>query len=149
MTMGKWINQRVQAGILVGVIVLPQANRAEILDEAITRGRSIESVYIVAAAAERAAESRDGLYSPNVASFYRFLPGGMPLMNGATAYRTEPVDGMAAAPGAIGYVPIAMGYYNVGYTISAFGRDATVGVYGDGILIMLQKITDPPAPEQP
>ena len=142
----KRLGQLIQAGVLFGVIVLPHAYHAEHLDQSISRGRSIENAFIVADAAERFAEANGGIYPALVASLAHYLTGEQPLMNAYTGWRTEPVDGAAAASGAIGYVPIAQSYYNIGYTITAFGRNATVGQYGDGIVLMLQKVTDPPAP---
>ena len=136
----------VQAALVFGVIVLPQPERAAILDESITRGRMAENGYIVADAAERYAESLGGIYPYAVAAFDNYLPGRTALANSVHMLRTEPVDGQAGSAGQVGYVSIYTNGYAVGYNITVFGSDATQGPNGDGIMFELQQINDPPPP---
>ena len=49
---------------------------------------------------------------------------------------TEPVDGQAASPGQTGYVVVVVAGANAGYWISGFGKDATQGPNGDGIIFL-------------
>jgi len=136
----------VQSTILFGVIVLPQAERAAHLEKAISRGRMIENAYIVADAAERFAEANGGHYPASVANFANYLPDQYPLLNPVHMLATEPADGQASYSGQTGFVPIVMQAYNVGYSITVFGADATWGPLGDGIVLTIQRGTDPPPP---
>ena len=99
--------------------------------------------HTVQLAAEDFAVQNNGVYAAIVADFANALPDNDgdgvadPLNNPFTNAATEPVDGAAAAPGATGYVPIVSGVVNVGYTITGFGKDATVGPAGDGLILTL------------
>ena len=99
--------------------------------------------HTVQLAAEDFAVQNNGVYAALVANFANALPDNTgdgiadPLNNPFTNLGTEPVDGAAAAPGATGYVPIANGAVNVGYTITGFGKDATVGPAGNGTILTL------------
>ena len=135
-----------QAVLVFGVIVLPQVERAARLEQAIARGRMVENAYILEAAAERYAEADGGLYASAVHILRWFLPAGQQLVNPVTRAATEPVDGQASSSGQLGYTPISAQGYDVGYTITVFGADQTQGPAGDGIMLVIQKITDPPSP---
>jgi hypothetical protein len=111
---------------VLGVIVLPQENRARQLLLSVSASRQVESFYIVADAAEFYAEQNSGIYSPNTAGLQGNLPGGRLLMNPYTLADTEPVDGAAATPGQIGYIPVVQGGWNVGFVLTAFGRYAEI-----------------------
>lgn len=140
--------RRVLLSTLFVLIVLPHAERAAVLEQSLSRSVAVEGAYILADAAERFAV-KYGFYPSNVASMDHYFPGGRQLRNGATGIDSEPVDGAAFSPGEIGYAPINQGGLDVGYTITVFGRDATVGPGGDGLI--LQVISAPgypsPAPE--
>lgn len=135
-----------QAAVLFGVIVLPHPERAAHLEKSISRGRMIENAYIVADAAERFAEANEGFYPAAVANLANYLPDQGPLLNPVHLLGTEPVDGQASTSGETGYVPLAQQGYNVGYSITAFGADATWGPAGDGVILHIQRVTDPPPP---
>jgi type IV pilus assembly protein PilA len=100
--------------------------------------------HTVQLAAEDFAVQNNGVYAAGVANFQNALPDtdgdGNPdlLVNPFTNVATEPGDGAAAAPGDTGYVPIVdVNGVNIGYTITGFGKDATVGPNGDGTIILL------------
>jgi prepilin-type N-terminal cleavage/methylation domain-containing protein len=94
-------------------------------------------------AAEDFAVQNNGVYAPGVGNFANALPDNDgdgipdPLNNPFTNLPTEPVDGQAGAAGQTGYVAINVGGVDVGYTITGFGKDATVGPAGDGLIITL------------
>ena len=99
--------------------------------------------HTVQLAAEDFAVQNNGVYAALVANFSNALPDtdgdgtGDLLNNPFTNVQTEPTDGAAAAAGATGYVVIAQGGVNVGYTITGFGKDANVGPLSDGTIITL------------
>lgn len=99
--------------------------------------------HTVQLAAEDFAVQNNGVYAPNVAGFANSLPdsdgdgNADQLNNPFTNAATEPNDGAAAAAGQTGYLPINQGGVDVGYTITGYGKDATVGPAGDGLIITL------------
>ena len=95
-------------------------------------------------AAEDFAVQNNGVYAAGVANFAQALPdtdgdgNADQLVNPFTNVATEPVDGAAATPGQTGYVPIVdAGGVNIGYTITGFGKDNTVGPQQNGTIILL------------
>jgi type II secretory pathway pseudopilin PulG len=88
--------------------------------------------HTVQLAAEDYAVQNNGLYSGVVANLVPMLPGGLALANPFTKAATEPVNGAAATSGQTGYVPIAQGGVNVGYTITGFGKTALVITLSSG-----------------
>ena len=145
--MNRSMISQVATAMVLGVIVLPQPNRAILLEHSLSNSLGVESAHIVADAAERFSEVNQGAYPWGVSAFTKFLPGSTLLMNGVTQQRTEPIDGSAAWGGSIGYTPIVLAGINVGFTISLFGRDATVGPEGDGILLYIIRQPGPESPE--
>ncbi len=93
--------------------------------------------HTVQLAAEDFAVQNNGVYSALVGGFTAALPGAALLDNPFTQAATEPTDGAAALAGGTGYVPIVQGGVNVGYTITGFGKDNTVGPLSDGTIITL------------
>ena len=99
--------------------------------------------HTVQLAAEDFAVQNNGVYAPLVANFANALPdsdgdgNADPLNNPFTNAATEPVDGAAAGPGVTGYAPITQGGVDVGYTITGYGKDASVGPAGNGTIITL------------
>ena len=91
-----------------------------------------------ALAAEDFAVQNGGFYSGTVAPLRAFFtdPIGVAgfLSNPYTQGLTEPVDGQAASPGQTGYVVVVIAGANAGYWITGYGKDATVGPDGDGII---------------
>jgi len=145
--MKKSMMNLISASIILGVIVLPQSNRARMLEMSLARSRSVESAYVVTNAVERFSQVNNGVYPPLVANFARFLPGRRPIENAITGVETEPVDGAASSPGAIGYSPISMMGMDVGFTITVFGQDATVGPNGNGTIFTISRQPMPETPE--
>jgi type IV pilus assembly protein PilA len=94
-----------------------------------------------ALAAEDFAVQNSGFYAATVGPLRGFFtdPVGVAgfLKNPYSQALTEPVDGAAAAPGETGYVVVAQAGANVGYWISGYGKDATVGPNGDGIVFLI------------
>jgi type IV pilus assembly protein PilA len=88
--------------------------------------------HTVQLAAEDFAVQNDGVYAAAVANIIPMLPGGANLANPFTKAATEPVDGAAANPGETGYVPIAQGGVNVGYTITGYGKSAVIITLSSG-----------------
>ena len=93
-----------------------------------------------ALAAEDFAVQNNGVYSGTVAPLRSFFtdPIGVAgfLQNPYTQALSEPVDGQAASPGQTGYVVVVLSGANAGYWISGFGKDATAGPNGDGIIFL-------------
>jgi len=93
-------------------------------------------------AAEDFAVQNDGTYSDLAADIRALLPantaGNNNLQNAFLGTYVEPQWGaVAAAPGNIGIQGIVQGGVTVGYTITGFGKDATQGPNGDGIILTL------------
>lgn len=88
--------------------------------------------HTVQLAAEDYAVQNDGVYSGVVANLTAMLPGGVKLANPFTKAATEPIDGAAATAGETGYAPIAQGGVNVGYTITGYGKSATIITLSSG-----------------
>ena len=79
---------------------------------------------IVATLLTEQARLNFGVFGANVAAFAQLLPGRDLLENSMTGARSEPVDGAAASPGQIGYVPIDRdgdGLWDAA-RVSAYGR---------------------------
>jgi type IV pilus assembly protein PilA len=97
--------------------------------------------HTVQLASEDFAVQNDGVYAADVDAdatpggdtITDMLPQGLNLQNPFTKAATEPVNGAAANPGETGYVPIvdAAGT-NVGYTITGFGKTATIITLSSG-----------------
>ncbi len=77
-------------------------------------------------AVEEFARLNNGIYPVNVIidctpegdTVIDLLPGGILMMNPMIDYRTEPVDGVAACSGQIGYIPVSLNARNVGCSIT-------------------------------
>jgi prepilin-type N-terminal cleavage/methylation domain-containing protein len=99
--------------------------------------------HTVQLAAEDFAVQNNGIYAGAVANFATSLPDSDgdgvadQLNNPFTNVREEPTDGAAATAGDTGYVVIAPAGVNVGYIITGFGKDATVGPASDGLILTL------------
>jgi prepilin-type N-terminal cleavage/methylation domain-containing protein len=99
--------------------------------------------HTVQLAAEDFAVQNNGVYAAGVANFANALPdtdgdgAADQLVNPFTNAETEPVDGAAGTAGQTGYAPIIQGGVNVGYTITGYGKDATVGPNANGTIILL------------
>ena len=93
-------------------------------------------------AAEDFAVQNDGIYSDQAADVSVLLPlntaGNTSLQNAFSGTFVEPQWGaVAAVPGNIGIQGLVQGGVTVGYTITGFGKDATRGPNGDGIILTL------------
>jgi prepilin-type N-terminal cleavage/methylation domain-containing protein len=98
--------------------------------------------HTVQLAAEDFAVQNNGVYAANVGvdttpapasqTIVNMLPSGLMLENPFTKLASEPQDAAAATPGQTGYVPIVQGGVNVGYTITGFGKLATVITLSSG-----------------
>jgi prepilin-type N-terminal cleavage/methylation domain-containing protein len=85
--------------------------------------------HTVQIAAEDFALQNDGVYAADVENSQTMagktltdmLPGGHLLENPFTKNRSEPVNGLAANPGEIGYSCVQQHGTNVGYNITAVG----------------------------
>jgi type IV pilus assembly protein PilA len=93
--------------------------------------------HTVQLAAEDFSVQNNGVYTALQVDLIASLPGQILMNNPFSQAATEPVMAAAAATGQTGYVPIAIGAVNVGYTITGFGKDGTVGPLGDGMIITL------------
>lgn len=92
--------------------------------------------HTVQLAAEDFSVRNDGVYAADLSdqtvsapneTIIDMLPAGTNLMNPFTRAATEPVDNAAANPGETGYeVVVDASGTNVGYTITGFGKTATV-----------------------
>ncbi len=109
-------------GILAAIAVPNFISMQDRAKEASTKS----NCHTVQLAAEDFAVQNDGVYPANVAAFSASLPSGALLENPFTKAATEPVDGAAATAGQTGYVVVAQGGANVGYTINGFGKTVEV-----------------------
>jgi len=90
--------------------------------------------HTVQLAAEDFAVQSDGVYAADIGTdttpagdtITNMLPGGILMDNPFTKVATEPIDGVAAAAGQTGYVPVNQGGVNVGYSITGAGKAANV-----------------------
>ena len=87
--------------------------------------------HTVQLAAEDFAVQSDGVYAgtladvtPSMDTIIGMLPGGINLTNPFTKAVDQPVDGVANAEGATGYVVVAPAGTNIGYSINGCGKDA-------------------------
>ena len=99
--------------------------------------RTWKAAHRLERAVQDYARDNDGIFpgdldGPNIAgkSLLEYLPSGRMLINAFTNIRTEPSSDFADYSGAIGYNVYIAGSINVGYVISAMGRDS------DEILIL-------------
>lgn len=60
------------------------------------------------------------------------MPGGILLQNPFTRANTEPVDGVAANPGEIGYAPVIVGAIALSYSITGAGIGGIVVITTTG-----------------
>jgi hypothetical protein len=94
----------------------------------------VSSCGILRAAADQFAAENQGVYPNDVDSdstaagntLLDFVPGGQLPDNPFTKQPTVPINGVAANPGEIGYVPVKEGEWNVGYLITGFGASALI-----------------------
>lgn len=91
--------------------------------------------HTVQLAAEDWAVRNNGIYTDVVANLTPLFPGGALLENAFTGNLTEPITGVAAAPGQVGIEVIQQGGANVGYDITGYGKDVNSG--DAGIVIRL------------
>ena len=91
--------------------------------------------HTVQLAAEDFSVQNNGVYAADLGSttpggdtLIDLLPGGLALENPFTKVASEPVAAAAATPGQTGYLPIAVGGVNVGYTITCVGKEAGVTI---------------------
>ena len=124
-------------GILAAISIpnyMKVQNRAK---EARVRG----NCHTVQLAAEDFATKNDGIYAndtdtdtaPDGSTIVDILPGGVLLENAFTKNDTEPLSsGVAANPGEIGYVPVAVAGLNIGYIITGFGKSMMVANLSNG-----------------
>lgn len=92
-----------------------------------------QNCHTVQIVAEDFSVVNDGTYAGSTAdvntagdSIVDLLPLAQRLVNPWTGAISEPIDGIAGAPGQTGYRPINQNGNNVGYVIEGFGRDAIV-----------------------
>lgn len=91
-----------------------------------------ENAHCVQLAVELYATENDGIYSDAddasiIANIVPLLPGQQRLKNPFSGNRSEPVAGAAANAGEVGYqATMGGGGVNVGYTVTGFGRIASI-----------------------
>lgn len=120
-------------GILAAIAIPNFISMQDRAKEAKVKG----AAHTVQLAAEDYAVRNDGIYGAAVGDIQPLLPAGALLDNAFTGNATEPVLGVAAATGQVGYAPIDVGGVLVGYSITGFGKDATAGPDATGILLTL------------
>jgi type IV pilus assembly protein PilA len=109
-------------GILAAIAIPNFISMQDRAKEASTKS----NCHTVQLAAEDFSVQNNGVYATLVANFSASLPSGALLTNPFTKAVTEPVDGLATTPGQTGYVVIAQGGTNVGYTINGWGKTIEV-----------------------
>jgi len=121
-------------GILAAIAIPNFISMQDRAKEAKVKG----SAHTVQLAAEDFAVRNDGIYSDAGADLLALLPGGVLLDNAFSGAASEPRWAAAgAAIGQVGIVAVAQGGVNVGYTITGYGKDATSGPAGDGLVLTL------------
>ena len=118
-------------GILAAIAIPNFINMQARAKEASTKS----NCHTVQLAAEDFSVQNDGVYAadlsataPNGDTIIDMLPGGTNLPNPFTKALDQPVDGVAAAAGATGYVAVdddGDGTWD-GYSITGFGKDALI-----------------------
>jgi len=110
-------------GILAAIAIPNFISMQDRAKEAKVKG----AAHTVQLAAEDFAVRNDGIYSDLGADLTPLLPGGALLDNAFTGAATEPQYGaVAGAIGQVGIQAVAQGGVNVGYTITGFGKEATI-----------------------
>lgn len=110
-------------GILAAIAIPNFISMQDRAKEAKVKG----AAHTVQLAAEDFAVRNDGIYSDAGADLQPLLPGGNLLDNAFDGNPSEPrFAAAAAAPGEVGIVAVVQGGVNVGYTITGFGKDATI-----------------------
>ncbi len=64
--------------------------------------------------------------TPSADRLIDLLPSGLLLQNPFTRANTEPVNGVAANPGEIGYAPVVIGGVTLSYSITGAGNGGVV-----------------------
>lgn len=83
------------------------------------RREIIHSVHLVANAAEAYARDNDGYYPGQLRKLIEYLPGGVLLSHPLYHVRVNPVDGASGSLGEVGYMPIYVQGYCVGFVVNA------------------------------
>jgi len=110
-------------GILAAIAIPNFISMQDRAKEAKVKG----AAHTVQLAAEDFAVRNDGIYSDAGADLQPLLPGGNLLDNAFDGNPSEPrFAAAAAAPGEVGIVAVVQGRVNVAYTITGFGKDATI-----------------------
>jgi prepilin-type N-terminal cleavage/methylation domain-containing protein len=110
-------------GILAAIAIPNFISMQDRAKEAKVKG----AAHTVQLAAEDFAVRNDSIYSDAGADLQPLLPGGNLLDNAFDGNPSEPrFAAAAAAPGEVGIVAVVQGGVNVGYTITGFGKDATI-----------------------
>jgi type IV pilus assembly protein PilA len=110
-------------GILAAIAIPNFISMQDRAKEAKVKG----AAHTVQLAAEDFAVRNDGIYSDAGADLQPLLPGGLLLANAFTNAASEPqFAGAAATAGQVGIVALVQGGVNVGYTITGFGKTATI-----------------------
>jgi prepilin-type N-terminal cleavage/methylation domain-containing protein len=108
-------------GILAAIAIPNFISMQDRAKEAKVKG----AAHTVQLAAEDWAVRNDGIYG-QIDDLTALLPGGALLQNAFSGAMSEPSGAVAADPGAVGYQEIEQGGVSVGYTITGFGKDATI-----------------------
>ncbi|MBK7046130.1 MAG: prepilin-type N-terminal cleavage/methylation domain-containing protein [bacterium] len=110
-------------GILAAIAIPNFISMQDRAKEAKVKG----AAHTVQLAAEDFAVRNDGIYSDAGADLQPLLPGGNLLDNAFDGNASEPrFAAAAAAPGEVGIVAVVQGGVNVGYSITGFGKTATI-----------------------
>ncbi|MBK7188223.1 MAG: prepilin-type N-terminal cleavage/methylation domain-containing protein [bacterium] len=110
-------------GILAAIAIPNFISMQDRAKEAKVKG----AAHTVQLAAEDFAVRNDGIYSDAGADLQPLLPGGNLLDNAFDGNPSEPrFAAAAAAPGEVGIVAVVQGGVNVGYSITGFGKTATI-----------------------
>lgn len=125
-----WNEGYVITGYGEGSFLFAESNLSSSMNDAIV----IANCRTLQTALEWYMEKTDGAYPGNLSSdrnlegktVIEYLCGSTGLMNPFTGIRSEPFEGAAGLPGAVGYEAIAGDGFNIGYRITGFGATVLV-----------------------
>jgi prepilin-type N-terminal cleavage/methylation domain-containing protein len=121
--------------VIIGILAAIAIPNFIAMQDRAKEARVKSVAHTVQLAAEDYAVRNDGEYTDVVGTLQPLFPQGAMLVNPFTNGATEPIQGIAATTGQVGIQAIAVNGVNIGYSITAYGKDANSG--DNGIILTL------------